>query len=84
MTAYKNIPSGLENDENSHADRIDRSKAAQSRKRNEVCVHSKSSHRAAKIPKIVFILVSVKNLQKNGIQICVCHFFVVPSARPYK
>ena len=32
MTAYKNIPSGLENDENSHADRIDRSKAAQSRK----------------------------------------------------
>ena len=26
MTAYKNIPSGLENDENSHADRIDRSK----------------------------------------------------------
>ena len=32
MTAYKNIPSGLENDKNSHADRIDRSKAAQSRK----------------------------------------------------
>ena len=32
MTAYKNIPSGLENDKNSHADRIDRSKVAQSRK----------------------------------------------------
>ena len=32
MTAYENIPSGLENDENSYADRIDRSNAAQSRK----------------------------------------------------
>jgi hypothetical protein len=38
----------------------------------------------AKISKIVFIPSREINLQKNGIQICVCHFFVVILQRKIK